>query len=77
MAEIPGTGDNNAKETNRLSLWEEERAENAFDCQKTAPRQAGSGEPENDDVPLIGGHHPHKAQRDKKKAARDRQRTES
>jgi hypothetical protein len=35
-----------AKEANRLSFWEEERAENAFDCQKTAPRQAGSGEPE-------------------------------
>jgi hypothetical protein len=36
-------GYGNAKEANRLSFWEEERAENAFDRQKTAPQQAGSG----------------------------------
>ena len=36
----------NAKEANRLSFWEEERAENAFDSQKTSPQQAGSGGPE-------------------------------
>jgi hypothetical protein len=36
----------NAKEANRLSYWEEERAETALDCQKTEPQQAGSGGPE-------------------------------
>jgi hypothetical protein len=46
VAGVRHRGYGNAKETNRLSLWEEERAENAFDCQKTASQQAGSGEPE-------------------------------
>jgi hypothetical protein len=27
----------NAKEANRLSYWEEERAETVLDCQKTEP----------------------------------------
>jgi hypothetical protein len=60
-----------AKEANRRSFWEEERAENAFDCQKTAPQQAGSGGAETTTCRRRAAI-THKEKHVEKKAARDK-----
>jgi hypothetical protein len=66
-----------AKEANRLSFCEEECAESAFDCQKIAPQQAGSGGAETTTC-YWRADITHKEQRVEKKAARDKkERTES
>ena len=50
-------GYGNAKEANRLSFWEEERAENAFELPKNLTATGGVRRARNDDMPLKGGHH--------------------